>query len=135
MLDLRSATFDYEPYPVGLIKPVFDEGTYQALVASYPGIELFKHKPKLGNKYSLSEVSHPAQYERFIAGAPEWKRFHAWRQGQGRPAKPPSASSPRRSADATDTRASRRGNGGAAAAGGRAAAASWPRLLAASFTC
>jgi hypothetical protein len=81
MLDLGAATFDYEPYPVGLIKPVFDEGTYQRLVASYPRLELFKHKPGLGDKYSLSEVNHPSQYERFIAGAPEWKRFHAYVKG------------------------------------------------------
>jgi len=78
VLDLRFATFDYEPYPTGLIKPVFDEGTYQGLVASYPAIELFKFKPALGNKYSLSEVNNPAQYERFIESTPEWKRFHAY---------------------------------------------------------
>lgn len=82
MLDLRAATFDYEPYPVGLIRPVFDEGMYERLVASYPRLELFKHKPALGNKYSLSEVNNPSQYERFIESAPEWKRFHAYVKGK-----------------------------------------------------
>ena len=83
MIDLRSATFDYEPYPIGLIKPVFDEGTYQsAWSPPIRGVELFKHKPALGNKYSLSEVNHRAQYERFIAGTPDWKRFHAYVKGK-----------------------------------------------------
>lgn len=76
MLDFGAATFAYEPYPVGLIKTVFDAGLYARLAASYPARELFEWKPALGNKYSLSEVNHPAQYRRFIDGTREWKRFH-----------------------------------------------------------
>lgn len=81
MLDLAAATFDYEPYPVGVIRPVFDSGVYARLVASYPAKELFEFKPSLGNKYSLSEVNHGAQYHRFIAGTRDWKRFHDYIKG------------------------------------------------------
>ena len=81
MLDFAGASFEYEPYPVGLIKPVFDAGVYARLAASYPARELFEFKPMLGNKYSLSEVNHSAQYRRFIDGTRDWKRFHDYIKG------------------------------------------------------
>lgn len=76
MLDFARAAFDYEPYPVGVIQPVFDAGLYARLAAAYPAKELFEFKPTLGNKYSLSETNHPAQYRRFVDETRDWKRFH-----------------------------------------------------------
>ena len=81
MLDFARATFDYEPFPVGLIQPVFDAGLYARLAGSYPGKELFEWKPTLGNKYSLSPANHPAQYRRFIEGTRDWKRLHDYIKG------------------------------------------------------
>ncbi len=81
MLDFSQASFDYEPYPVGLIRPAIEPSLYERLSASYPDKALFEWKPKLGNKYSLSELSHAEQYHRFIAGSPDWKRFHAYVKG------------------------------------------------------
>jgi hypothetical protein len=81
MIDLGNATFDYEPYPAGVVKPVFEPGLYERLVASYPDKSLFEFKPALGNKYSLSEVNHAAQYDQFIRGNADWQRFHAYVKG------------------------------------------------------
>src|SRR5262245_24236958 len=78
MLDFRSAVFDYEPYPTGLVRPVFEPDLYARLVASYPPLPLFVFMPSLGNKYSLSEVNNAEQYRRFIESAPDWKAFHAY---------------------------------------------------------
>lgn len=82
MLDFGSATFEYEPYPIGLVKPVIDEAVYTRLVASYLAQELFEWKPEFGAKYSLSELNHPAQYRRFIDTTPDWRRFHAYVKGR-----------------------------------------------------
>ena len=81
MIDLGTATFEYEPYPSGLVRPVFPAAVYEGLVATYPDKSLFEFKPALGNKYSLSEVNHPEQYHRFIRDTPEWQRFHDYIKG------------------------------------------------------
>lgn len=78
MLSFQNARFDYEPYPVGLVRPVFDDATYAELVATYPSKDLFEWKPALGNKYSLSEVNNADAYRRFLAETPPWRRFHDW---------------------------------------------------------
>ncbi len=82
MILLGDAIFDYEPYPSGVVRPVFEAGLYERLVASYPDKSLFEFKPALGNKYSLSEVNHPAEYERFLRDSPDWGRFHAYIKGE-----------------------------------------------------
>lgn len=81
MLDFGSARFDYEPYPVGMVKPALDDALYGRLVESYPDRALFEWKPALGNKFSLSEVNHPAEYRRFIETSPDWRSFHAYIKG------------------------------------------------------
>ena len=68
----------YEPFPIGLVKPVLDSGLYKELVAAYPPVELFKYIPKIGKKYSLSERYHRKQYQQFIRGNPAWRDFHSW---------------------------------------------------------
>lgn len=83
MFDLQNATFDYEPYPIGLIRPVMDSELYERLCSAYPDKSLFEFKPALGNKYSLSEVNNPEQYRRFIRSTPVWNEFHAYVKGDG----------------------------------------------------
>ncbi len=46
------------------------------MVKNYPAQDLFQFKPKLGNKYSLSEVNNPENYHRFIQSNPIWKRVY-----------------------------------------------------------
>jgi hypothetical protein len=68
----------YEPFPVGLAKPLMEEDLYRQLVDQYPPTELFKTLPKFGNKYSLSEKYHARQYRQFIRSNPLWRELHAW---------------------------------------------------------
>ncbi len=68
----------YEPFPIGLAKPILDEALYQQLVAAYPSVELFKYIPKIGKKYSLSERYHGRKYREFVRGSSVWRDFHAW---------------------------------------------------------
>jgi len=70
--------FRYEPYPIGLAKPLMDEGTYQEFVDAYPAKELFTYLAKVGHKYTLSEKFNPRQYEQLIRSVPLWREFHRW---------------------------------------------------------
>jgi hypothetical protein len=72
LLSLASATFRYEPYPIGLARPAFTARLYDELLNSWPDADLFAFMPKLGNKYSLSEVNHPDQYHKFLQRTPVW---------------------------------------------------------------
>ncbi|MEO1018966.1 MAG: hypothetical protein AAFY56_14925 [Pseudomonadota bacterium] len=66
----------YEPFPIGVAHPVFDPGTYDRMLASYPPIERFVYLPKVGHKYSLSEKSNPKEFKAWIDAHPEWREFH-----------------------------------------------------------
>jgi hypothetical protein len=68
----------YEPFPIGLAKPLMDEPTYQSMVDAYPPLELFQYIPKIGNKYCLSQKFHADKYHDFIRQHPVWRDFHAW---------------------------------------------------------
>ncbi|MDA0821797.1 MAG: hypothetical protein O3C28_05160 [Proteobacteria bacterium] len=76
MINYANLRFDYEPYPIGIARPVFGQATYRELVENLPPIELFEYKPEKGGKYSLSQVNNPRQYNRFVDGSPPWQRFH-----------------------------------------------------------
>ena len=45
----------YEPFRIGLAKPLMEEATYRSMIEAYPPLELFQHIPKVGNKYCLSQ--------------------------------------------------------------------------------
>ncbi len=70
--------FRYEPFPIGLAKPVMDQSTYQSLVDNYPPIDDFDYIPKLGRKYSLSERFNRRKYENLIHSNPVWRELHRW---------------------------------------------------------
>ena len=76
LFDFSGAAFRYEPYPIGLARPIFSDDLFQDLLAAWPAQELFAFMPKLGKKYSLSEVNHPEKYEEFLRGTPIWKQIH-----------------------------------------------------------
>lgn len=78
MFSFEHADFRYEPYPIGLIKPVMDPGLYETLVEAFPPVELFKFMPKLGNKYTLSEKFNPQNYHRYVTENEPWRELHAW---------------------------------------------------------
>ena len=68
--------FRYEPYPIGLARPVFEPVTYRQLLDAWPPHELFAFMPKLGKKYSLSEVNNPEHYHAFLNRTPVWKAIY-----------------------------------------------------------
>ena len=78
MFRFNDAEFLYEPYPIGLIRPVADDDVYRQLVEDYPPIDLFMHLPKVGHKYVLSEKFNADNYHRFIRQSPVWRSLHAW---------------------------------------------------------
>lgn len=70
--------FRYEPFPIGIAKPLMDESVYSQLLDSYPPQELFAYLPKVGHKYSLSEKFNKRQYQDFVRTQPVWREFHRW---------------------------------------------------------
>ena len=78
MIDFEHISVDYEPYPIGLIRPAFAPDKYRELVQAFPSIELFKYKKSIGEKYSLSQVNNSRAYSQFVRQSPPWRRFHAF---------------------------------------------------------
>jgi hypothetical protein len=72
----EESTFRYEPFPIGLTRPIFEPSLYEELLNGWPAQELFAFMPKLGKKYSLSEVNEPANYREFVECSPLWRRVH-----------------------------------------------------------
>ncbi len=68
----------YEPFPIGLAKPIMSGERYRALLDAYPPIELFEYIPKVGHKYCLSEKYNPKKYHEWIEANPVWKNFYNW---------------------------------------------------------
>ena len=51
------------------------------MVDNWPSESLFEFLPRLGNKYSLSETCHAAQYREVLRTIPIWTRFDQWITG------------------------------------------------------
>ncbi|HEY6231810.1 MAG TPA: 2OG-Fe(II) oxygenase [Pyrinomonadaceae bacterium] len=75
MFHFDDLVFDYEPYPIGVARNVFEAALYGQLVADFPPEELFEYKEVLGHKYSLSEVNHPEQYHQYVQSHETWKKL------------------------------------------------------------
>lgn len=78
MLSFHDLDFEYEPFPIGLCRPVLAPDAYRDLVASFPPLELFGAKEELGHKYSLSEVNHPDAYHQYVRENPSWLAFYRY---------------------------------------------------------
>jgi hypothetical protein len=71
----------YEPFPIGLIRPLMDESLYERLLDNYPPVELFESHQEYGKddiKFALSEKLNAARYYGFIKSSPTWRDFHGW---------------------------------------------------------
>lgn len=68
----------YEPYPIGLAKPIIAEDVYNEMLDNWPDTDQFKHMTELGHKYALSEKFNASQYHAFIRSRPIWTEFHRW---------------------------------------------------------
>jgi hypothetical protein len=76
--DLSGLVLRYEPFPIGLARPIMDDDRYRTLLDAFPPLELFEYLPKVGHKYSLSEKFNPKQYRRWIEDHSVWRDFHRW---------------------------------------------------------
>lgn len=77
LISFRHAEFVYDPFPMGVVRPVFAESVYDRLVENFPPIEDFVFKRHLGNKYSLSEVNNPELFHRDVRARPLWRELFA----------------------------------------------------------
>lgn len=68
----------YDPFPIGLAKPIVEEGSYREMVQRFPARELFHYLEKVGHKYSLSEKYNRSNYHDFIGSDPFWRELHGW---------------------------------------------------------
>lgn len=78
MLQLSNLEITHQPYPIGVIAPVFEGGLYQEMRRLFPPLEMLKFLPKHGSKYSLSEKYNAAQYRDYVARHPVWREFHKY---------------------------------------------------------
>lgn len=78
MILFANADFCYRPFPIGLVKPAFEPGVYEALLDAFPPVELFKNISEIGVKYSLSEKYNSRQFHDFVAKTPVWRDFRRW---------------------------------------------------------
>ena len=76
MLQLEDLEFDYEPYPIGVARPVIADDLYREMVDDYPPIEFSEHTPGTGLKYVLSEKRRGKDSLDSIRSKPHWREFH-----------------------------------------------------------
>jgi 2OG-Fe(II) oxygenase superfamily len=73
LINLDNAEFVYEPFPMGLARPVFEPDLYERLVAAFPGPAHMALRPEQGRKYSLSDqVVNPKEFRRFVEEHELW---------------------------------------------------------------
>ena len=68
----------YDPFPIGLARPIVAEDIYSEMLDNWPDTVQFMHMTALGHKYALSEKAHARQYHAFIRSRPVWTGFHRW---------------------------------------------------------
>jgi hypothetical protein len=79
MLKFENMELSYDPYPIGLIKPVLDDSMYQEMLELWPDIGLCRHLGRKGqNKYYLNESKSKIQYNEFIRKHSVWREFHSY---------------------------------------------------------
>ncbi len=71
----------YEPFPIGVARPLMEESVYEQFLDSFPPMDLFedyKQMGKPGDKYTLSEKENPRTYKQFIKSSTVWHEFYDW---------------------------------------------------------
>jgi hypothetical protein len=75
-MDLDRAHFEYEPYPIGIIRDIFVPSVYARLVETFPPVEIFRFMQTHGDKWSLSELNNPDRYYQFLDTCSDWRRVY-----------------------------------------------------------
>jgi len=73
--------FRYDPFPIGIAKPLMDDSLYRQFVDHFPSLERFafySEMGKYGNKYTLSEKEQPKVFRQYVKNDPVWKEFYQW---------------------------------------------------------
>ena len=78
MLDFAALQLDYDPFPIGTMRPALSADLYARCVAAFPDVALFERVEHLGVKYSLSEKYASRNYHRYVQATPVWRELHAW---------------------------------------------------------
>lgn len=78
MFDFSNLRMRYEPFPIGLAKPLIEDALYRDLVRTYPDPGMFAYFPKVGHKYALSEKNNRVKYLDFIRSTPNWRELYEW---------------------------------------------------------
>lgn len=68
----------YDPFPIGVARPLFDDAFYSELLDTYPPLDVFTTLDKVGEKFTLSEKFNGREYEDWIRTHDAWREFHAW---------------------------------------------------------
>lgn len=68
----------YEPFPIGLARPVLAPDVYREMVDSFPPLERFATLAKVGDKFSLGEKFGAREFHAFVRSHPLWREFHAY---------------------------------------------------------
>ncbi len=74
-------TFRYEPFPIGIAKPLMEESAYGDFVANFPPLDIFedyREMGKPGDKFTLSEKENRRVYQDFVKSNPVWREFYRW---------------------------------------------------------
>jgi hypothetical protein len=70
--------FRYQPFPIGLARPLMDDSTYRTLLGAWPSSDRFESLSKVGEKYTLSEKFGAEAYRDLVSTDPIWRELHAW---------------------------------------------------------
>jgi hypothetical protein len=68
----------YEPFPIGLARPVCEPDLYRELVDAFPTVDRFATLSKVGDKFSLGEKFGQREFHDFVRSHPLWREFHAY---------------------------------------------------------
>jgi len=68
----------YDPFPIGLARPLMDPADYRALLAAWPPLDRFGPLSKVGDKLTLSERFSGKRYRDLMTSDPFWRAFHGW---------------------------------------------------------
>ncbi|MEB2346818.1 MAG: hypothetical protein OZ948_19030 [Deltaproteobacteria bacterium] len=68
----------YEPFPIGIARPVMEPALYRELVEAFPDRHRFETLAKVGNKLSLGERFGTHEFHAFVRAHPLWREFHAY---------------------------------------------------------
>ncbi|MFV1973663.1 MAG: hypothetical protein ACC648_08075 [Thiohalobacterales bacterium] len=78
MFSFDQLQFRYEPFPIGMARPLMDADLYREFVSEFPDVDMFGDLSVVGSKYSLSEKTNRRNYHELVHTRPVWKELHQW---------------------------------------------------------